>query len=99
MIFAVYDYVRYRRRVGPYARNSRASFMAAAWQEEIPAHVLKLLEDGDIIFMQDFGWVPSWLIMYATSTPVSHVGSYLSGDRIAHMTTGGFSIDPISSLF
>jgi len=86
MIFALYDYLCYRARSGRYSRNYSANHMAAAWDCPLPEQTLSLLTTGDILLYQSFNSISSWLIMYGTSSHVSHIGVYVSKGKIFHST-------------
>lgn len=73
--------------------------MCAAFEERLPQQVVDLMRPGDGILVGSFNnWV-SWLIMYLTSSQVSHVAIYLGGRQIIHQNIGGVSIDPLEDLF
>lgn len=83
MLFALTDYLAYKRRVGRYAKGYRESPMRAAWTGALPEHVIKLLRPGCIIFVQRFNNVGSWAIMYFSQS-VSHVVLYTGDRQIVH---------------
>ena len=99
MIFATIDYLRYARRSGRFSRNIEKSLMGAAFQGEIPVKAIERLLPGDILLVQTLDSPTSWLIMYLTSSEISHVASYLGGGQVVHATSSGTTIDPIESLF
>jgi hypothetical protein len=73
--------------------------MAGAWEGKMPDHVFRLLNDGDLLAFQNFGSVASWMIMYGSSSFVSHIGTYGEGGKIIHMTPPHFVIEPIADTF
>ncbi|WP_242163363.1 hypothetical protein [Lysobacter sp. M15] len=99
VIFSLIDYGNYVRLSGRYARNYR-NLMGRAFQGGVPADKLQKLKPGDVLFVQTLGSSTSWLIMYLTSSQVSHFASYIGGGKIIHATTNaGVVIEPIESLF
>jgi hypothetical protein len=99
MIFALRDYLAYVRRAGRYSRDVNKSVMGGAFQGETPAKAVSLLRPGDVLLVQTLDSPVSWLIMYLTTSEISHVASYLGDGQIIHSTAGGVSIDPVESLF
>ncbi len=99
MIFALYNYYHYKNRSGCYGRDLRNGPMSSAWENGIPDFVLNELEDGDILFFQTFNSISAWLIVYGTSSQVSHVGFYLKEKRIGHMVPPELTIEPIQNCF
>lgn len=101
MVFALYDYVQYRRKRGRYIRdiNKSGSFMGRGFDGSIPNELITLLKAGDIICVQSFDWWLSWFIMYLTSSSISHVAQYLGNGQIAHMGLDGLAIEPVERLF
>jgi hypothetical protein len=73
--------------------------MGGAFENSLPDTVFEILQPGDLLFVQSFGSVISWAIMYLTKSQVSHVAMYLAGRRIVHATLGGVVIEPIEVLF
>ncbi len=99
MIFAIVDYCRYVRRTGRFSRNYR-NFMGGAFQGIVPTDKIDKMKPGDVVFVQTLNSGVSWLIMYLTSSEVSHVASYIGGGEIIHATTdAGVIVEPIESLF
>lgn len=99
MIFALIDYLAYLRRTGRYSRDVNKSVMGGAFQGETPVKVVDLLRPGDVLLVQTLDSPVSWLIMYLTTSEISHVASYLGDGKIIHSTSTGVSIDPIEALF
>lgn len=73
--------------------------MGAAFQGQPPIKAIRLLQPGDVLLVQTLGSPISWVIMYLTTSEISHVASYLGDGQIIHATSAGVSIDPIESLF
>jgi hypothetical protein len=95
MIFAVLDYLRYRRRTGKYGRTGALRFAFIGH----PTHRLwPILQEGDVLFVATYGHFLSWLIMYVTDSPFSHAAVYIGNEQIAHMTTGGFAVEGVDAL-
>jgi hypothetical protein len=101
MFFALYDYIQYRKRSGRYEKdiNKSGSLMGRAYDGELPDSVFSKLRPGDIIFTAEFGWWVSWLIMYLTSSNVSHVAWYMGNRTIIHATLEGIIRAPVESLY
>lgn len=99
MLFALRDYCNYRHVRGRYARNNDASYMGGAWQGELSPIALEVLRPGDFFLVEGLGSFQSWLVMYLTSSEISHVATYLGSGAVVHATPSGVQIDPIGSLF
>lgn len=99
MVFALADYIKYRHRTGRFAPFFPASLMAHGWAHWLPAPVIDILKPGDLIFVQTLGCWRSWLIMYLTSSDVSHMALYIGNGEILHATTAGSTRAPVSDLF
>ena len=99
VIFALWDYWNYRRQRGRYAREYPAGIMAGAWMGDLPAAVKQHLLPGDFLLVEGMGSSISWLVMYITSSKVSHVTTVVDNERIVHSTLGGVRFDSIDSLF
>ena len=100
MLFALYDYSCYRRRTGKYSRDiNRGGIMGRAFDYRIPDKALAKLRPGDFLFVETFGWYVSWLIMYLTSSRVSHAALYLGSKKIMHATLAGVCKEDIDVLF
>src|ERR1700722_16680069 len=79
MLFALWDYLNYRRRSGRYAKELRGDhgdYMAGAWDNTLPPHVISMLEDFVLLAFETFEDFSSWAIMYGTSSLVSHVAMF-----------------------
>lgn len=99
MIFALADYWRYINRTGRYARSFKASIMGAAFDGGLPDKVFHVIRSGDILFVQTFDHPLSWLVMYSTSSEISHVAFYLGNGEIGHATLAGTVIEPVEHLY
>jgi hypothetical protein len=99
MTFALWDYLSYRLRRGRYGRNIRRNALAAGWENGIPNNILDVLRDGDGLAFLTFDSFLAWLVMYFTSTSISHVGIYAHPRRILHMTLSGTALEPLSNYF
>lgn len=99
MLYALYDYIAYKRRKGRFGNDLKYGIMASAWEGEIPSFVIDTLSDGDPLFFQTFNSFGAWLIMYGTNSQVSHVGIYAEGGRIFHMTPPRSVIEPLQNCF
>lgn len=73
--------------------------MGGAFQGDIPIKAIERLRPGDVLLVQTLDSPISWLIMYLTTSEISHVASYVGDGQIIHATTAGASIDPVESLF
>lgn len=99
MVFAAFDYWRFRYRTGHWARFAPHSAMGAAFLGVIPDDAVARLRPGDLIFCSYYGSWISWLISYLTSAEVSHVAVYTGDRTIAHSTLSGVVAEPIEGLF
>jgi hypothetical protein len=99
MIFAILDYLNYRRRGGRYSRITGSDIMCGAYERELPDEVLMVLQESDSVVVGNFGWWVAWLIMYLTESQVSHVAVYNGNRTIFHATVRGARVDPIEVLF
>jgi hypothetical protein len=100
MLFALYDYIHYRRRSGRFSRDiARSSLMGGAFEGTIPDIIFTELKPGDVFFVQTFSSRISWAIMYLTNSQVSHVAMYLGNRNITHATDAGVVIEPVESFF
>lgn len=99
MFFAIADYQNYKRRTGRFSRDFKKSIMGGAFEGSLPETALRLLQPGDILFIQTLGRPLSWLIMYLTKAEVSHVAMCVSNREIAHATLAGVCVEPIEALF
>ncbi len=73
--------------------------MAAAFDSELPPKALAFLEPGDLIFVETFGSLLSWTVMYFTDSEVSHAAMYLGDGNITHATFSGVITEPVTALF
>lgn len=73
--------------------------MGGAFEGTLPETALQILQPGDVLFVQMLGWPLSWLIMYLTSSEVSHVAFYVGNREISHSTLSGVATEPIEALF
>lgn len=101
MIFAIFDYIQYRRRAGRYQRdiNKSGSLMGRSFNGKIPGEIIARLRPGDLICIQNFDWWVSWAIMYLTGSSISHVAFYLGDGVIGHMTLDGAVKEPVERLW
>lgn len=98
MIFALIDYIKYRKGKGLY-NLSNDPIMQYGFPGEIPIPTLKALEPGDVIFTFTSNSFISWAIMYLTKARMSHVSQYIGNNSIIHSTTEGVISESIESLF
>lgn len=73
--------------------------MGGAFQSDAPPKATYLLRPADTLLVQTLDSATSWLVMYLTSSEISHVAAYYGNGQIIHSTSAGVSIDPIESLF
>jgi hypothetical protein len=99
MLFAAIDFFAYKRRSGRFSREHGTDLMCGAFESELPAGLVAHLEAGDLLLVGFFGWWASWLIMYLTSSQISHVAIYAGEGRIIDATLGGSQLSSIKSLF
>jgi hypothetical protein len=100
MIFALLDYLDFRRCAGRYDPKNIVGPMAAAWEESVPDSVLKVLPPGAILATANHRSVGAWAIMYGTRSHVSHIAVYISERMIGHMIPGsGATTEPVDALF
>lgn len=99
MLFAAWDYIEFRKEAGRYARETGSDLMCGGYRDALPSEVLLALQNGDLILMGNFGWWVSWLIMYLTSSQISHVAVYVGDGKILHATLSGGELAPIETLF
>lgn len=99
VIFAIVDYCRYVRRTGRFARDFRKSVMGAAFQGTYPVKAIAMMQPGDFFLVQTLNSRIAWLVMYLTSSEVSHVAMYAGESKIIHATFGGVVMEPAESLF
>jgi hypothetical protein len=99
MLFAALDYYNYRRESGRYSRDAGDDIMCGAFKESLPDILVCSLEPGDPIVSGNFGWWVAWLIMYLTSSQISHIALYAGNRKIIHQTLGGPVYGSIEDLF
>ena len=73
--------------------------MCGAFNESLPDILVYSLEPGDPIVSGNFGWWVAWLIMYLTSSQISHIAFYAGNRKIIHQTLGGPLYGSIEDLF
>lgn len=99
MIFALWDYLKYRGRAGRFSVGSPDSVVGAAFQERIPQAAIALLSPGDPIFVSSYGSFSSWVIMYLTRSEISHVVTYAGEDKVLHaVPSEGVVEEDLSSI-
>jgi hypothetical protein len=90
MIFALFDFLQYRLRKGRYGADQKDAAMGdLSHYGEVPEHVINELRPADTIFTQRLDSIMSWGTMYFGSSSVDHVGVYVGGGLIEHMTLNG----------
>ena len=99
MIFAAFDYYNYCRKSGRYDRHTGDDIMCGAFNESLPDILVCSLEPGDPIVVGNFESRISWLIMYLTSSQVSHIALYAGNRNIIDQTLGGLAYGPIEDLY
>lgn len=99
MIFAIADYLHYVRKKGRFSRHPHTSFMAGAFERSLSPQAIAMLRPGDLIFVETMDRPAAWLIMYLTSSEVSHLAMYVGNGEIIHATLDGVRADPITSLY
>lgn len=98
MLFALFDYITYTRQAGRYSRTS-SDVMGCGFEGGLPDKIISILHPGDFLIVQGLGSYISWLVMYFTSSPISHVALYTGDRNIFHATLSGSLTEPIDSLF
>lgn len=98
MLFALFDYITYTRQAGRYSRTS-SDVMGCGFEDKLPDEIFSILRPGDYLLVQGLGSYISWLVMYFTSSPISHVAFYTGDRNIFHATLSGALTEPIDSLF
>lgn len=99
MLWALADYKHYKRKSGRFEHDCSKSIMGGAFEGELPETAVRILQPGDVLFVQTLGWPLSWSIMYLTSSEVSHVAFYIGNREISHATLSGVSTERIEALF
>jgi hypothetical protein len=98
MIFALTDFAQYFLRNGPYsdgAFTNQSAFLATA--DEIVR--LDGIRDGDAIFCHPLHSPVSWVIMYVTGGPWSHVGTLTNAGTVLEAVTQGVVERPATCYF
>lgn len=72
--------------------------MSSAWDGGFPDQLVPLLKPGDVIFVRGGSWFGSWIVMYLTSSWVSHVATYIGDGDVIHATLGGVRVDSLRAL-
>jgi hypothetical protein len=99
MIFAAFDYAHYRRQTGRYTPNIGINIMAAGYIGAEFAEALPKINPGDLLVIETFDSFLAWLVLYFTSSHMSHLALYAGDEMIAHATTAGVRLDPVSVLY
>lgn len=99
MIFALADFARYLLRKGPYSNGVFARQGAFLATPETVSHLLEGTSDGDLIFIHPLNSFVSWLIMYVTGGPWSHVGILTSGGSVLEVIAHGAVERPATCYF
>jgi len=87
------------RRSGRFAPDFTKSVMGAAFEGGLPEKAVRMLRPGDVLFVQTFGSLLSWLVMYFTKSEISHVAFYVGNKQIAHSPMSGVVFEPIEVLY
>ncbi len=98
MIFALADYLQYRLRKGPYSENVlllKGAFLTTPEK----ASMLFQARDGDSIFCHPVNSFVSWIVMYVTASPWSHVGTLTSAGTVIEAITQGVVERPATCYF
>jgi hypothetical protein len=98
-VFALLDYLRYRKRSGRFSRYTTQSYMGAAFEGGLSRRAVEALQPGAMLFVETLSDWRSWLIMYLTNSEVSHVAMYVGDGEILHATTSGSARQPLSALY
>jgi hypothetical protein len=98
MLFALTDVAQYLLRNGPYSDGALSggyAFLAT------PEEILQLngVRDGDQIFCHPLNSLTSWVIMYVTASPWSHVGMLTSAGTVLEAITQGVVERPATCYF
>src|ERR1039458_498005 len=95
MIFAILDYMNYRRRRGTY---SDASIRAEGGQLAVPENFPhpEQFKMPTLVALHTADCFLSWLVMYYTSSVWSHVASFSENGYIIDATTDGVIEHPFS---
>ena len=98
-MFALFDYVRYRKGWGRYRPGNKGGRFPFAFWHELPQDAVNILRPGDAIFLGTANSFLAWMIMYFSDAPLSHVALYVGNERIVHATLSGVVNEPLSCLF
>src|SRR5665213_2801633 len=95
MLLALLDYFYYRRGKGIY---SHAALERQGGKVAAPglAPLLEVCKPGDHLLHHTSNSIQSWLVMYFTASPWSHVTVLAKGGQLYDMTTDGFRIHHFS---
>ncbi len=98
MLFAILDYINYRRRRGHYSDESiRKEGGRLAAPENFPM-LLDLGPRHRFVYHTRDSFL-SWLVMYYTASVWSHVGNFTERGHIIDATTAGVIEHPLSDYF
>lgn len=100
MLFAAVDYLRYRRRAGRYSldRMEREFGLRVCRPENFPN--LDSTPPLSMLFSHGYPSIVSWLVMYFTDSPISHVAMFGRNGQIQEATKdAGVIQDHASSYF
>lgn len=98
MIFAATDFIQYLLREGPYSEgvfHLQGAFLATP----DTASILDQVRDGDGIFCHPLNAFMSWIVMYVTGGPWSHVGILTNQGTVLEAITQGFVERPATCYF
>jgi hypothetical protein len=99
VLFALIDYIRYRREVGVYSTASLTAGGAFVATAESFARASSRLRFGDALVVHTRDSAMSWAVMYCTGMPWSHVACVEGSDTIVHATVSGIVRQPLSVFF
>lgn len=92
MLSMIIDYVQYNFQIGRYGSKHLPKSFCGNDLEQLWMH----LRAGDVLFVFTPNSVLSWIVMYVTNEPFSHVALYAGNGKVSHMTTAGYSVDDVS---
>lgn len=99
MLFAVIDYLNYRRQKGRFSFKNEKDPMTYAFKSNLPESVVNKLKPADVILLGSYDWLVSWAIMYLTSSQISHLALYIGNREILHETLSGSVKEPIEAIY